>query len=163
MDVILKVKISSVRKFVIGFVIIFCAVGVLMFVSDIGLIVWDIKKGENRETRLLRDTNYQALLEACRELSKRVALGTMKPGQYNIRLKPDPEVARFPKEIINLEPTYVIVASSGVVTIELHGGFLHYGVIAYPPDYEKPSHVFKYGDKELIDGLWYYDEDYEEE
>jgi hypothetical protein len=43
--------------------------------------------------------------------------------------------------------------------IELHGGFLHYGVIAYPENYIKPPGS-EYGDRKLVDGLWYYDEDY---
>jgi len=41
-----------------------------------------------------------------------------------------------------------------------------YGVVAYPENYgSTPDDSFKYGDRlwgiELIDGLWYYDEDFQ--
>ena len=44
--------------------------------------------------------------------------------------------------------------------VEMHAGFHHYGVIAYPENFEKPSDSFQYGDKEIIEGLWYYEDGY---
>jgi hypothetical protein len=119
----------------------------------------DIAAGRRREMHLLCDTDYSVLLAACRQLSSRVASGELKPDQYNIRMKPDPEASRFPRAILDLKPAYVIVDPSGIITIELHGVFLHYGVIAYPNAY-KLGLGYKYGDRKLIDGLWYYNEDY---
>jgi hypothetical protein len=46
--------------------------------------------------------------------------------------------------------------------VELFGGFLHYGVMAYPEDYRYDAHLW-YGDKQLIPGLWYFDDAYRDE
>lgn len=156
----MKVSKTLVLKIVVVLVIVFIALNILGYLSGLLYIKADIRKGKERQMRLLCETDYQVLLEACRQLSRRVALGYLKPQQYNIRIEPDPEAARFPRPILDLEPTYVILDPSGAMTIELHGGFLHYGVIAYPEDFKEPPYSFKYGDRKLIDGLWYYDEDY---
>jgi hypothetical protein len=157
----MKVRKNLVLKIVIALVIAFIAVNVLGYLSGLGYIIKDVKKGKQREVRLLCETDHHVLLEACRELSRRVTTGDLKPQQYNVRLNPHPEASRFPQAILDLEPTYVIINPDGHVMVELHGGFLHYGVMAYPENYEKPIINFKYGDKELIPGLWYYDEDYD--
>lgn len=152
-------KTNIVIVLAITFVTVCLILGPL---GGIGYIMWDIKKGGQREVHLLCETDYQTLLRACRELSRRVTTGDLKPQQYNIRRDPHPEASRFPQPILDLEPTYVIINPDGRMMIELHGGFLHYGVIAYPEDYKEPGINSKYGDKKLIDGLWYYNEDYEE-
>jgi len=157
----MKISKKLLLKIVITLAIGLAAFTLLVYLSARLYIILDVKKGKQREVRLLCETDHQALLEACRELSRRVTKGDLKPRQYNVRLNPHPEASRFPQAILDLEPTYVIIEPDGRVMIELHGGFLHYGVIAYPENYEEPILNFKYGDKKLIDGLWYYDEDYE--
>ena len=157
----MKVSRNLVLKIVIAFVIASAVFIAFCNFSGIGYIIMDVQKGRQREERLLSETDHQTLLEACRELSRRVTTGDLEPRQYNVRLKRHPEASRFPQAILDLEPTYVIITTDGRVMIELHGGFLHYGVMAYPEDYKEPFINFKYGDKKLIDGLWYYDEDYE--
>ena len=156
----MKVSRNLVLKIVIAFVIASAVFIAFCNFSGIGYIIMDVQKGRQREERLLSETDHQTLLEACRELSRRVTTGDLEPRQYNVRLKRHPEASRFPQAILDLEPTYVIITTDGRVMIELHGGFLHYGVTAYPEDYEKPHYSFKYGDKKLIDGLWYYDDGY---
>ena len=42
----------------------------------------------------------------------------------------------------------------------MSGGIYHYGVTAYPENYKKPSDDFEFGDKKIIDGLWYYEDGY---
>lgn len=158
----MKSRKKMILKIVIGFVIVLAAVSVLYILSSLGFIIIDVEREKKREVRLLCETDYQALLEACRELSRRVATGDLKPQQYNVRLHLHPAASRFPQPILDLEPTYVIINRDGCVQIELHGGFLHYGAMAYPKDYKKPPLAgFKLGDKKLIDGLWYYREGYE--
>ena len=45
--------------------------------------------------------------------------------------------------------------------LEMLGGLVHFGVVAYTEDYQKPPFAgFKFGDRELIPGLWYYDDGY---
>jgi len=41
------------------------------------------------------------------------------------------------------------------------GGLDHVGVMAYPEDFKETWPNFKYGHKELVPGLWYYDDLYE--
>ena len=154
-----KLRKRKIMDVAVVLIIAFIVLNVSWFLNPIGYIRRDIRKGKQRQMRLLCDTDFQILLEACRQLSGRVAAGDLKPQQYNVRLKPHPESSRFPKAILDLEPTYVIINSYGSVMIELHGGFLHYGVTAYPEDYQRSSGV-EYGDKKLIEGLWYYDEAY---
>jgi len=151
---------------IIGIAIILVIVSVVYFVSqfwDIALFIQTMSREKQQgQVRLLCETDYQALLEACREISRRVAEGDLKSGRYNVRHNPHPDVAVFPQPIIDLGPTCVIVSDEGAVQIEMMGGLDHFGVSAYPDDYKKPPFVgFKLGDKKLINGLWYYDDGYE--
>jgi hypothetical protein len=131
---------------------------------------WDVivfiqtmsKYKDQRQVRLLCETDHQALLGACRELSRRVARGDLKPGQYNISHDTHPDVARFPQIIIDLGPNLATIGNYGEVRLEMMGGLDRFGVSFYPDNYKKPPFVgFKLGDKKLIDGLWYYDDGYE--
>jgi len=101
-------------------------------------------------------------LQGCRELSKQCARGDLKPGTYYMGYDHRPEVSRFPKPILDLKPNYVYIDEndSGRVMLEMGGGFAHFGVLAYTEDYHKPSWS-EYGDRELVPGLWYYDDGYE--
>lgn len=159
MNVKLRQGKRKITKVAIVLVVAFIIFNIAWFLNPLGYIIRDVGKGKQRQIRLLCETDFQVLLEACRQLSSRVATGDLKPQQYNVRIKPHSEISRFPQPILDLEPTYVIIDIRGSVTIELHGGFLHYGVMAYPEDFEKPPGA-EYGDMKLIDGLWYYDEDY---
>ena len=68
----------------------------------------------------------------------------------------DPQDPRVPTAIRNLHPRD-IDARDTEVSLELHGGFDHYGVIAYSAT-NVPSADRLYGPLELIPGLFYYDE-----
>ena len=111
--------------------------------------------------RLLCKTDHQVLLEACRELSIQANRGNLKSKKYSVRMDPHPEVSQFPQPILDLAPNFVYIEEDGHVRLEMHGGMNHLGVEAYPEDFEKPYPSFKYGHRELIEGLWYYDDEYE--
>jgi hypothetical protein len=121
-----------------------------------------VKEAEQRQVRLLCKTDHQILLEACRELSRRVSVGDLKPGKYYIGYDQDPKASSFPQPILNLSPSYVYIDenNSSRVMVEMLGGLGHFGVQAYTEDYKKPYPTYQYGDKELIPGLWYYDDGY---
>jgi hypothetical protein len=77
-------------------------------------------------------------------------------------MRPAGEIPELPRVILDLEPTYIEIDHHGSVMVELHGGMLHFGVIGYPEDFNPPYLGFDYGDKELIPGLWYYDDGYQD-
>ena len=88
---------------------------------------------------LLCKTDHHALLDACNKLSKQVAQGNLKPGEYEVRIYPDPEVSKFPRPILDLSPSYVYIDEndSGRVMIEMLGGLGHFGVLAYTENLKK--------------------------
>lgn len=152
-------------KILIGLFVVFALGLTIFYLSPYGkffrLMKTAVKEEKQRKVHLLSETDHQALLEACREISKEILAGNLAaPNRYLVRYKPNPEVSRFPQLILDLDPMFIETASDGRVGVGMHGGFHHYGVTAYPENYEKPSHSFEYGDKKIIDGLWYYEDGY---
>jgi len=124
--------------------------------------------GPLRQARinLLCRTDHQALLEACRDLSIRVTSGELQPKRYYVYRPSSPEVSTFPQAILDLEPSTVSIEGSGIVSVAVVGGLDHCGVIFYPEgieDQTAPPGVESqpYGDRKLLDGLWYYDDGYQ--
>ncbi len=143
------------------------AIGAYVWLCQGGLLAVTVvsQMHEDKETglqRLLCETDHEALLAACQALLHRVEAGKLEPGKYSFGANPDSETARFPKPIVDLGPNCVYVEASRIM-IEMMGGFDHYGVTVYREDYDGTHFAgFKYGDKELIPGLWYYDDGYDE-
>ena len=161
----MKVSINSVLKIFIG---LFIALGVslvllvlILYLRGCRFMTVEIKKGQQRAVRLLCETDHQVLLEACREISRMFAEGELKKYKYIVRGNPDPEISSFPQVILDLEPSYINIKPEGHVTVELYGGFDHYGVYAYTEDFKPPVSNFYYGDRELVSGLWYYEDGYQ--
>jgi hypothetical protein len=103
---------------------------------------------------LLCETDHQALLDACRELSRRYVRGEL---DGNVPLASSPQL---PEVIRALRPKDVSIGRDGLVELEMGFGMWPLGVRAYPegyPDYPPP---FKYGDRQLLKGLWYYEDGY---
>jgi hypothetical protein len=83
------------------------ACGVASFAYLGYFAVWvmrDLNSMEARRPVLLYETDHQALLEACRELSRQVATGRLEPRSYRIHGDPDPESRQFPRLILDLDP-----------------------------------------------------------
>ena len=114
--------------------------------------------------RLLCETDYHVLLDACRETLKKVEKGGLTPGIYSSGENLLPESSLFPKFILDLKPVYIYIDENekGRIMVALSGGLSHIGVAAYSMDFKPPWNEFKFGDKELIPGLWYYDDRYED-
>jgi len=162
---------KSRKKMVFKIVFIVLAISfVSIFVLPIAYSPWIpiwiyvmAHQTERMRVHLLCETDHRVLLEACNELSRRAARGELKPGKYNVCHDRHPKVSQFPKAILVLAPSYVYIDEndSGRVMVEMLGGLGHFGVLAYTEDYKKPYPTYHYGDKELIPGLWYYDDGYD--
>ncbi len=101
--------------------------------------------------KLLYRTDHQALLTACRTLIKEGYKGEYMLKGSNKYSDAD----NLPREILALKPTYIYVENDDYVHIELWGGMSHLGVTAYAEDFKKPTKNFKFGNKKIIDGLWF--------
>jgi len=112
--------------------------------------------------RLLCETDHEALLAACQELLHWVETGDLEPGKYGFKSDPHAETSRFPEPIVELRPSCVYVEADRIM-VEMMGGLDHFGVDVYVEGFDGTRFAgFKYGDKELVPGLWYYDDGYDE-
>jgi hypothetical protein len=150
------------RRRIVVSVLAFMAVALATVVAApfIAMIVYFgkiVRRGKRGRERLFFETDYEELLAACRELSRRVASGELKKAQYCVYLGDrDPETLSFPQVILDLEPALIRVYAEdyGRVEIELCPGPDWFGVVAFPEGHEE------WGDIKLIDGLWYSDAGY---
>ncbi len=145
----------------------------LLVVAILGVVVMAfIQIQMHRDTRrlkhLLCETDWQALLDACRELSRRVAAGELEAKAYVLRYnmsrivwrrRPAPEAASFPKAVLDLDPVLVEINRDGRVWVALLVDLPNEGVFAYPENYQGPRDSL--GSVELIPGLWYWNDAYQ--
>lgn len=138
-----------------------CASALIFYAGyRIILVVLDMRMMESRRPVLLYQTDHRALLEACRELSRQVVAGQIEPGQYQIHGNSgDPDLRQFPKPILELDPLLAIVEKDGSVNLIMWPSIM-YGVCAFPEFYSGSRGYPHEWYIKLIDGLWYYDEDF---
>jgi hypothetical protein len=154
------------KKKVITFIITAIAVltlGVVAyFLWVVGMVYWLVhssaEKAHKQKDILIYQTDHTALREACRKVSEESFTGKWEFKSYNMDETSNPAISKFPQIILHLKPSYVTISENGTILIELLGGLGHVGVIAYPKDFKPPYKDFKYGDKELVPGLWYYED-----
>jgi len=164
----MKLRITLVLKVVIAVVVITFAFGFFFLYGPwVNFLTFVIsQKAERSRVQLLCKTDHQDLLKACRELSIQVAAGDLSPGHYGIRDgRRSLEISSFPKQILKLRPNHVYINKDGRVVLTFAYGRLgRFGVQAYPKDYKNyKESVIKLeygGHRELIHGLWYYDNGY---
>jgi hypothetical protein len=106
-------------------------------------------------TRLLCKTDHQALLNACRELSRKLVTGEVAADVYK-----GSDILKLPDPIPSLQPNHVTLGEDGQVKIEMFVGWYPLGVQVYPEGFPNYPPPFKYGDRQLLPGLWYYDDGY---
>ncbi len=125
-----------------------------------------IRDAKLMRVRLLCESGPQELLQAGRQVLSKVPPEAfnkypLEPGQGEIMgFYPIPSKVPMPEAIRNLRPHHILAATRGYLIIEMHGGMDHFGLYVYPEDYKAPDPDFTYGDRQLIPGLWYYDEGY---
>ncbi len=112
-----------------------------------------------RQNRLLCRTDHQALLAECRELHKQLSAENpdIKKQEY-IKVS-DSDLSKFP--LIRRLGGRVFASLNGAVWIELGWTMRHFGVSAATEDFLRQSSSNRsYGNRELVPGLWYYDDEY---
>jgi hypothetical protein len=137
---------------------------VSLVVLAVGCLVHTWHKSEQRLVHMLSETDYQAVLNACRQLSQRVAAGDLEAKPYRLRsplpwvipVTPAPEAASFPEAILDLDPSVVVVYPYGLVRVLLQV-YPDQGLLAYPENYRGHDQA---GNVELIPGLWFTDGNY---
>lgn len=115
------------------------------------------------QKRLLSKTDHQVLLKECRELSQQVMDGELDMDIktiYEVQYLLYKKKTKLPEIIIDLHPHLINIQDNGIVGLSWGGSMRHFGIHAYPEDYEPPSSKFEFGDKEIIPGLWYDDDLY---
>ena len=129
---------------------------------------WDhmIYKAQQRRVLLLCETVHQALLKAGREILSEVPVKKTIQRTKNetpgiIGNFPIPKGVRIPQAILDLRPHAVVIDYDGYLIIEMHGGMDHFGVRIYPEEFKAPYPGFKYINRKLTEGLWYYDIGYD--
>ena len=85
-------------KILIGLFVVFALCVAFIYLTPGGkflrLMKAELKEEKQRKVRLLSETDHQALLESCRELSKEILAGTLSaPNRYMVRHKPHPEAS----------------------------------------------------------------------
>lgn len=127
------------------------------------LILWQegVKDAQRRRVLLLCNTDHRALLKAGREILSQLPEDYLNTGGKRVAgILPVPKGVQIPKAIQDIKPRGVFVDYDGYLIIEMHGGMDHFGVRIYSQGYKEPESHFRYVDRELLPGLWYYDDGY---
>ena len=122
---------------------------------------------QRRRVLLLCKTDHQALLKAGRDVlgqnpqNPRDRLNSLPDGIKISGDFPVPNGVQIPQTIWDLKPRRFLMNYDGYLSLEVSGNREYsFGVNIYPDGYKEPYRKFKYGDRELIPGLWYYDYGY---
>jgi hypothetical protein len=157
------------NKTVPSLIVFALAIGCFLFWIKLGqsiLLTNPEQLDQQRRVMLLYHSDYEALLEAGREVLRWDPRDPMKYrtiGPIHIDGFPVPRGVRIPKVIRKLRPHATLINFNGFVVIQMEGGFGDFGLRIYPEGFEAPDRrYFRYGSRLLIPGLWYYDREYED-
>jgi len=146
-------------------IISFGGLSLLLYLSSIAYWYWyllprEVEKFRIQTKQILYETDHEMLLTDCREIMRKAAAGTFPVGEYLFADHPVSEIQtlKIPESIMRLNPMKIIVDEK-YLEISMHGGWYHFGVVAY----KKNKYVdTALGNMELIDGLWYFDDEFYE-
>lgn len=124
------------------------------------------RRAQKLRVRILCKTDHEALLNAGREILNQSLIdekyfNTDEPRGRGHRVFPIPKEVQLPQIFLDLEPHKIVINSYGYLWMEMHGGMTHFGLNIYPEYFKEPFSGYKYGDRELVPCLWYYDEGYD--
>lgn len=140
----------------------------LIFVIFVFPIIRPLVSGyEIRYSRkkILYETDYRKLLEAGREvLSKAQIDEVMWMGDHKQTFYKLPKDIKIPKIIRRLSlfgsPIVRVSDDYYALSIAINNRVSCVGVTIYPKDFNEPENKFNNDNKELLPGLWYFDEEY---
>lgn len=118
-----------------------------------------ITRNARARYRVLCEADHRALVAAGRDILAEVSKGNVKYGAYSVRDGCLSNGVRLPQAIADIQPYKVHVLGEGFLRIEL-GLFTHFGVIVFPIGYHGAIPESAYGNRKLVDGLWYFDDRY---
>ena len=115
-----------------------------------------------RRVRLLYETDHEALLRAGRQiLDNGPDPKKYRPfGPIHIDGFPVPRGVPIPRIIRRLRPHAVLMNFNGYLVLHMTEGIENYGVKIYPEGFKPQGDRFRYGHRQLLAGLWYYDHRY---
>lgn len=133
-------KTTTIVALVIGAILLY-------FPIKLGLWTYHTKKHlQQRKNLIFEETDHEGLLNACRNILRNPPTGSLL------------QESDYPLSVKNLKPSYVYIGSESL-DIEMGGGFISFGVIAFKEGAEiHTENNESCGYKKLIEGLWYYEE-----
>ncbi len=142
---------------VLGLAAIAITARTLSFCWPLAFIGDPARENRERRVKLLSQADHKALLKAGREVLRQAQVEQ----DPNTPMYSLPKGVKIPAVIRNLLDGHGGISYyHGCLTIAMFGGWDDYGVTVYPEDFTPPHVNFKYGDYKLLEGLWYYDENY---
>lgn len=156
----------SAKKITVEKVII--VIVVICLIAAYGFLILDIPDDspEARRVRLLCETDHEALLLAGREILAKAPKNLMR---YAVGSPvhddgiPVPKEVQIPRVIRRIMPYEVLINLRGYVVLHMAEDITNYGVKIYPEGFKSPNPNFRFGDRELLPGLWYYDYRYSQD
>lgn len=108
-------------------------------------------------------TDHEALLQAGREMLSKAPKDLMRYAvgrPVHIDGIPTSRIMPIPRVIRKLRPHAVLINLNGYIVLHMQEGLVNFGVKIYPQGFSRPSGHFRFGNRELLPGLWYYDHKY---
>ena len=118
---------------------------------------------QQRRILLLYHTDHEALLKAGREVLRqgpRDPMNYRPRGPIHIHGFPVPRGVRIPKIIRKLRSYANLINFNGYFVLQMEQGVTGFGVKIYPEGFKTPNRYFRYGNREILPGLWYFDDKY---
>lgn len=123
-----------------------------------------LQSSQQRRILLLYHSDHEALLKAGREILRQSPNPNKHPpvGRiFHILGVPVPRYVHIPKVVHQLRPHAIYINFGGYTVLQMEKSALGYGVNIYPEDYKVKRSDFQYDNRELIPGLWYFDDKYD--
>jgi hypothetical protein len=122
-----------------------------------------LQSSQQRRILLLYHSDHEALLMAGREILRQSPdPKNYKPVGRPIHILgfPVPRDVRIPKVVHQLRPHGIYINFGGYLVLQMNEGVTGFGFKIYPEGYNMQLRNFQYGNRELIPGLWYFDDKY---